>query len=159
VIRVLFVCLGNICRSPLSQGVFTDLLRREGLEDEVEVDSAGTGDYHLGEPPERRTREVAAKRDIDLGPQRARQIQHEDCEKYDYILVMDRENSEDVGLLCGQNGQAKVGFFMDYAPEADEREVPDPYFGGGFEYVMDLIEQASRGLLEDIKRRRLKERV
>lgn len=160
-IRVLFVCLGNICRSPLSQGVFEELLRREGLQDEVEVDSAGTGAYHLGEPPDRRARQTAARRGIDLDGQRARQIQPEDCDSFDYILVMDRENLDSVGLSCATGGRAKVALFMDYAPQASEREVPDPYFGGGegFEHVMDLIEEASQGLLKEIKARRIGEHV
>lgn len=160
-IRVLFVCLGNICRSPLSQGVFEDLLRREGLEGEVEVDSAGTGAYHIGEPPDRRAQQTASRRGIELDGQRARQIRPEDCDYFDYILVMDRENLENVGLSCATGSRAKVSLFMDYAPQAGEREVPDPYFGGGkgFEYVMDLIEEASRGLLEEIKARRTGEHV
>ena len=155
-VRVLFVCMGNICRSPLAQGVFEDVLRREGLENEVFVDSAGTGSWHVGEPPDERAQRSARLRGLDLSSQRARRLRPEDCERFDYILFMDEENRRLVKPLC-KGGTAEVRLFLDYAPEFPQREIPDPYYGGreGFELVMDLVEAASEGLLEDIRRRHL----
>ncbi len=155
-VRVLFVCMGNICRSPLAQGVFEDVLQREGLENEVFVDSAGTGSWHVGEPPDERAQRSARLRGLDLSSQRARRLRPEDCERFDYILFMDEENRRLVEPLC-KGGTAEVRLFLDYAPEFPQREIPDPYYGGrdGFELVMDLVEAASEGLLEDIRRRHL----
>ncbi len=155
-VRVLFVCMGNICRSPLAQGVFEDVLRREGLENEVFVDSAGTGSWHVGEPPDERAQRSARLRGLDLSSQRARRLRPEDCERFDYILFMDEENRRLVEPLC-KGDTAEVRLFLDYAPEFPQREIPDPYYGGreGFELVMDLVEAASEGLLEAIRRRYL----
>ena len=158
-VRVLFVCLGNICRSPLSQGVFENVLRREGLEGEVEVDSAGTGAWHVGHPPDKRGQRGAKKRGIDISAQRARRLTLEDCERFDYILFMDEENRRFVEPLCGgTRSRAEVRPFLEYASGRSEREVPDPFYGGpeGFELVLDLVEAASEGLLEDIRERHLK---
>ncbi|MEW6636241.1 MAG: low molecular weight protein-tyrosine-phosphatase [Actinomycetota bacterium] len=154
-VRVLFVCMGNICRSPIAQGVFESVLRREGLEDEVFVDSAGTGGWHVGSPPDERAQRSAALRGLDLSSQRARRISAEDCGSFDYILTMDEENYRMVSRLC--RGSAVVRPFLDFAPDSPEREVPDPYYGGpeGFEYVLDLVEEASEGLLRDIRERHL----
>ena len=154
-VRVLFVCLGNICRSPLAQGLFEDVLRREGLEDEVFVDSAGTGSWHVGSPPDDRAQSSAFARGLDLSAQRARQISPEDCEEFDYVLTMDEQNYRTVAPLCG--GRAVVRPFLDFAPHSPEREVPDPYGGGseGFDHVLDLVEEASEGLLRDIRERHL----
>ncbi len=155
-VRVLFVCMGNICRSPLAQGVFEDVLRREELENEVFVDSAGTGSWHVGEPPDERAQRSARLRGLDLSSQRARRLRPEDCERFDYILFMDEENRRLVEPLC-KGGTAEVQLFLDYATDLPQREIPDPYYGGrdGFELVMDLVEAASEGLLEDIRRRHL----
>jgi low molecular weight protein-tyrosine phosphatase len=157
-VRVLFVCMGNICRSPISQGVFENVLRREGLEDEVFVDSAGTGNWHVGSPPDERAQRSAGLRGLDLSAQRARQISPEDCEDFDYVLTMDEENYRAVSGLC--RGDAVVRPFLDFAPDLPEREVPDPYSGGPdeFEHVLDLVEEASEGLLEDIRERHLTQR-
>jgi protein-tyrosine phosphatase len=157
-VRVLFVCMGNICRSPLAQGIFENVLLREGLEDEVFVDSAGTGRWHVGEPPDRRALSAASLRGLDLSTQRARQIRPEDCENFDYVLTMDEENYRAVAALCRES--AVVRPFLDFAPDSQEREVPDPYYGGpdGFERVIDLVEEASEGLLEDIRERHLSHR-
>jgi protein-tyrosine phosphatase len=154
-IRILFVCMGNICRSPISQGVFESVLRREGLEDEVFVDSAGTGNWHIGSPPDERAQRSAGLRGLDLGEQRARQISRRDCNDFDYVLTMDEENYRTVSALCG--GDAVVRPFLDFAPDLPEREVPDPYSGGPneFEHVLDLVEEASEGLLMDIRERHL----
>ena len=157
-VRVLFVCLGNICRSPLAQGVFEDVLRREELEDEVFVDSAGTGSWHVGSPPDDRAQMSAAARGLDLSDQRARRISPDDCEEFDYVLTMDEQNYRTVASLCG--GRAVVRPFLDFAPHFPEREVPDPYGGGpdAFERVLDLVEEASEGLLDDIRDRHLTKR-
>ena len=159
-VNVLFVCLGNICRSPIAQGVFEDLLRSEGLGDDVFVDSAGTGAWHLGEPPDVRGQESAGKRGFDLSAQRARRLTLEDCQRFDYVIPMDRDNYEAVSSLCRQ-AEAEVRLFMDYAPDLTQEEVPDPYFGGpdGFEHVLDLVEEAARGLLDDIREKHLGEHV
>ena len=159
-VRVLFVCLGNICRSPVSQGVFEEVVRREGLLGEVEADSAGThGFYHAGEPPDPRAQRSAAERGIDISAQRARLLEREDCERFDYVLTMDENNYERVAALCRSDEiKAVVRPFLDFAPDRPEREVPDPFHGGpeGFELVMDLAEAASEGLLKDIRKRLLK---
>ena len=157
-VRVLFVCMGNICRSPLAQGVFEQVVRREGLEAEIEADSAGThGFYHEGEPPDPRARRSAARRGVDLSTQRARLLGKEDCQSFDYVLTMDEENYRTVAALCRGRGDAVVRPFLDYAPDRPEREIPDPYYGGpdGFDLVMDLAEAASEGLLRDIRQRHL----
>ena len=157
-VRVLFVCMGNICRSPIAQGVFENVARREGLEDEVFVDSAGTGNWHVGSPPDERAQRSASLRGLDLSSQRARQVRPEDCENFDYVLTMDEENYRAVAALC--QGSAVVRPFLDFATASPEREVPDPYYGGpdGFEHVLDLVEEASEGLLEDIRERHLNDR-
>ena len=159
-INVLFVCAGNICRSPIAEGVFEDLLRREGLEDAVFVDSAGTGAWHVGEPPDARAQESAGKRGLDLNGQRGRRVTLEDCQKFDYVIAMDRDNYESVSALCRQS-EAEVRLFLEYAPDSPQREVPDPYYGGsdGFEHVLDLVEEAAQGLLGDIRERHLSEHV
>jgi protein-tyrosine phosphatase len=157
-VRVLFVCWGNICRSPLAQGVFEDVLRLEELDDEVFVDSAGTGSWHVGSPPDDRAQRSASARGLDLSAQRARRILADDCEEFDYVLTMDEQTYRTVASLC--RGSAVVRPFLDFAPHSPEREVPDPYYGGpdGFEHVLDLVEEASEGLLDDIRDRHLTER-
>src|SRR5215210_7124287 len=153
VVRVLFVCMGNICRSPLAQGVFENVLRREGLVDEVFVDSAGTGSWHVGHPPDERAQRSASFRGLDISGQRARRITPEDCQNFDYVLTMDEENYRAVAALCRRGG-AEVRPFLNYASDRVETEVPDPFYGGSesFEHVLDLVEEASAGLLEEIKK-------
>lgn len=151
--NILFVCSGNICRSPLAQGVFEELARREGLEEEIQVDSAGThAFYHEGEPPDPRAQRSAAARGLDIGSQRARMVEPEDCLRFDYVLVADQGHLRTVRGLCSEDPD-RVRLLLDYAPHLPEREIPDPYYGGpdGFEYAMDLIEEASEGLLADIR--------
>ncbi len=159
-VRVLFVCMGNICRSPLAQGVFENVARREGLEGEIFVDSAGTGSWHVGEPPDERALSAASLRGLDLSSQRARRISPEDCENFDYILTMDEENYRLVSGICSR-GKAVIRPFLDYASDSPETEIPDPYYGGpdGFEYALDLAEEASEGLIADIRERHLDSRV
>lgn len=153
-VRVLFVCMGNICRSPVAQGVFESVVRREGLADEIQVDSAGIhGYYHAGEPPDPRAQESVLARGIDISDQRARRLEPEDCERFDFILTMDEENYRTVAGLCRSGAELRP--FLDYAP-GPETEVPDPYHGGpdGFQHALDLIERASEGLLREIRQRR-----
>ena len=116
------------------------------------MDSAGTGAWHVGEPPDVRAQESAGKRGVELGGQRARRVEPEDCERFGYVIAMDRDNYEAVSSLCRRPG-AEVRLFMDYAPNLAQKEVPDPYFGGpdGFEHVLDLVEEAARGLLDEIR--------
>ncbi len=160
-VRVLFVCMGNICRSPVAQGVFDERVLREGLEGEIEVDSAGTHSfYHAGGPPDSRAIRSAASRGVDISSQKARRLVPEDCRRFDYILTMDEENYRAVAGLCRRR-DVVVRPFLDYAADSPETEVPDPYYGdpGGFERAMDLIEEASRGLLGEIQDRVAKSRV
>ena len=152
-VSVLFVCMGNICRSPTAQGVFRALIEREGLESHIRTDSAGTIAYHVGEPPDRRARETATKRGIDLSDLRARRARAEDFEMFDYVIAMDRANYHDLMEICPPGRQDRLHLFMDFAPHLPEDEVPDPYYGGvaGFDRVFDMVEQASLGLLQHIR--------
>lgn len=155
VVRVLFVCMGNICRSPTAQGVFRKVLERERMLEIVEIDSAGTHAYHVGEPPDRRAQETAVRRGIDLSDQRARRVAPEDFYQFDYILAMDQDNYHNLSGICPPGHERKLMLFMDFAPHLRTREVPDPYYGGpsGFERVFDMVEAAAEGLLADIRRR------
>lgn len=153
-VRVLFVCLGNICRSPTAEGVFRRLLERERLESVIHVDSAGTHAYHVGSPPDARAQEAALRRGIDLSALRGRRTGPEDMAVFDHVLAMDRENLANLISISGGH-QGKVRLFMEYSERFDETEVPDPYYGGanGFERVLDMIEDASEGLLRELRRR------
>jgi protein-tyrosine phosphatase len=152
--RVLFVCLGNICRSPTAEGVFRHLLRQEAPELQVEVDSAGTADYHVGEPPDLRSQRAAMRRGIDLGGLRARQVTPADFARFDLILAMDRANLLELEAMRPKNSRARVRLFLEYSPELRRLEVPDPYYrdASGFEEVLDLSAAASRGLLADLQK-------
>jgi len=155
-VRVLFVCMGNICRSPLAEGVFRRMLEGTGLTDKIYVDSAGTHSYHIGAPPDTRSQATAMRRGIDLRGIRARQVTVADFTEFDYVLAMDRDNFEHLLGLCREPElRRRVQLFLDYAPDLPEREVPDPYYGGpsGFERVMDLVEEAAQGLLIGIRER------
>lgn len=153
--KVLFVCLGNICRSPTAEGVFRKIVTEEGLAEHIEIDSAGTHAYHVGEPPDRRAQTAAMRRGVDISGLRGRQATAIDIERFDYVLAMDRENYENLLAICPEGHEYKVRLFMEFAPHRPP-DVPDPYFGGvsGFDRVLDLIEEAAAGLLEDIRRRR-----
>ena len=155
VVKVLFVCMGNICRSPTAHGVFLDLVKKEGLDDRIHVDSAGTHAYHVNEPPDPRAREAALKRGVDLQELRARKAIEQDFYEYDHILVMDESNYSHLESIAPEGHKHKLTLFLDYAPHLGVKEVPDPYYGGrnGFERVLDLIEAASEGLLKDLKKR------
>ena len=152
--RVLFVCLGNICRSPTAEGVFRRQLAAAGLADGVEVDSCGIGPWHVGKAPDARARQAAARRGIELDELRARQLSDADFERFDYLLAMDHDNLAVLEARRPADCTAHLGLFLAFAGEPD-RAVPDPYYGGeqGFEEVLDLVEAASRGLVEEIRRR------
>jgi protein-tyrosine phosphatase len=154
-VKVLFVCLGNICRSPTAEGVFRKLAAEADLLDMIEIDSAGTHAYHIGEPPDARAQAAARRRGVDLSSLRGRQALASDIERFDYVLAMDRENFENLLAICPTGFEHRVRLLMEFAPARPEDEVPDPYFGGpnGFDRVLDMVEEAARGLLEDIRRR------
>jgi protein-tyrosine phosphatase len=165
-IRVLFVCLGNICRSPAAEGVFLRLLAREGMAANFQVDSAGTGGWHVGKPPDPRMRAAAARRGIDL-PSRARQLEAADLHRFDHILTMDDDNLGAVQSLARRGGRLSVSAAAEptlatitplasHCRTFDSEEVPDPYYGGeeGFEHVLDLLEDACEGLLQALRPRR-----
>lgn len=152
-IKVLFVCMGNICRSPMAQGVFEHLVAEAGLTQYIEIDSAGTHAYHIGEPPDRRAIATAKQRGIDLSTQRARQVEADDGREFDYILVMDQDNLAGVRAALPPSTRNKPRLFLEFARSHDHREVPDPYYGGqgGFDQVLDMITDAATGLLDDIR--------
>ncbi|MDX1592661.1 MAG: low molecular weight protein-tyrosine-phosphatase [Gammaproteobacteria bacterium] len=150
--RILFVCMGNICRSPTAEGVFRKLLDEQGIGDEYHVDSAGTHAYHVGEPPDSRAQQAAMRRGIDLSDQRARQVEVGDFAAFDRILAMDGENLAMLEARCPGEHRHKLARLLDYAPDCGRRDVPDPYYGGGrgFEEVLDLVTAAGRGLLAQL---------
>jgi protein-tyrosine phosphatase len=152
-VSILFVCMGNICRSPTAQGVFEYLVENEGLSGRIRIDSAGTHAYHVGETPDSRAMEAASRRGIDLSAQRARRVAEVDFQRFDLVLAMDRDNYHDLLALCPTEQSGKLRLFLEFAPEAGIEELPDPYYGGGtgFERVLDLVEQAARGLLAEIR--------
>jgi protein-tyrosine phosphatase len=154
VTKILMVCMGNICRSPTAEGVTRVFAERAGLAAAFEFDSAGTHGYHIGAPPDARTRKAAALRGYDLSSLKARQVNAYDFERFDYILAMDRSNLELLKRACPDKHQNKLDLFLGFASGLDEDEVPDPYYGGdeGFEHVLDLIEAAAGGLLETISK-------
>lgn len=153
-IGVLFVCLGNICRSPTAHGVFEQRLARRGLSGAVRVDSAGTGDWHIGRAPDPRTQAAAARRGYDLSALRARQVEPGDFQRFQYILAMDGENLRNLRQLRPAAFGGELNLFLHYAEGVAEREVPDPYYGGaeGFDRVLDLVENAADGLLDRLVR-------
>ncbi len=153
-VRVLFVCLGNICRSPTAEGVFRALVESQGLTGKIEIDSAGTHAYHVGQGPDPRAQEAAARRGIDLSRLRGRRATAADIEEFDYVLAMDEDNYANLLHIAPMQYESRVRLLMAFAPERPEDEVPDPYFGGegGFDRVLDMIEDAARGLLADIRR-------
>ncbi len=151
---VLFVCMGNICRSPTAEGVFRHFVEQAGLSDNVEVDSAGTHAYHVGEPPDHRAQSAAERRGYSLHKIRARRVSDTDFESFDYVVAMDRLNMATLRDRAEPEHHAKISLFLEYTG-ANNLDVPDPYYGGaaGFERVLDMVEDASRGLLEELKRR------
>lgn len=156
--RVLFVCLGNICRSPTAQGVFEKLVAEAGWQDRIEVDSAGTHAYHAGEPPDERAQMEAARRGVDLSGQRARAIAETDFAEFDFILAMDSSNLAVLEARCPPEYRGRVSRLLDFAGDLDEDDVPDPYYGGqhGFSRVLDLVEAGAQGLLDHLESDRLR---
>jgi len=152
-LRILFVCLGNICRSPTAEGVLRTLAAREAPELPLEVDSAGTADFHVGEPPDPRTQEAASRRGYDLGALRARVIEPADFERFDLVLGMDEENLRVLRRRAPPHFHERLRLLLEFAPESGSRDVPDPYYGGpnGFEEVLDLVEDATRALLVHLR--------
>jgi len=154
-VKILFVCLGNICRSPTAEAVFRTIAAREAPELALTIDSAGTGGYHIGAAPDERSQEAARRRHYDMSQLRARRVESLDFERFDLILAMDRSNWSHLRQLAPRAARERVRLFLEFAPGAGTDEVPDPYYGGpnGFEHVLDLIEAASLGLIEHIKER------
>lgn len=155
VIKVLFVCMGNICRSPTAEGVFRHILRQKNLSDQVEVDSAGTHGYHAGEAPDQRTQRAAAIRSYNLSEMRARKVAAQDLDYFDLILAMDHNNLGVLKRICPPDKHDRLGLLMSYSKNFDDDEVPDPYYGLGhrFDLVLDMIEDAANGLVESIEQR------
>jgi protein-tyrosine phosphatase len=153
--RVLFVCLGNICRSPTAEAVFRDLVQREASQLAIEVDSAGTHAYHAGSAPDERAIAAARRRGIDMSRLRARKVEATDFERFDLVLAMDEQNLQRLRQLAPATHRDRVRLFLDYAPKLLRRDVPDPYYGDatGFEEVLDLVEEAARGLLAALSAR------
>jgi protein-tyrosine phosphatase len=147
--RLLFVCLGNICRSPMAEGMFRRVAEEEGVLDRFEIDSAGLGDWHVGQAPDSRAQAAALTRGIDISDQCARQVTKEDFARFDLLIAMDGANYDELVELAPKSARHKIRRFLDYATHAGTKDVPDPFFGGreGFDHALDLIEQAARGLL------------
>ena len=152
-VKVLFVCMGNICRSPTAQGVFRELVAQQGLADSIQIDSAGTHSYHAGNPPDSRSQSMARQRGIDLSDLRARRFVSADFLEFDYVIGMDHGNIADMRAIRPENASARLQLMLDYSNAYEQAEVPDPYFGeGGFDQVFDMIDDATRGLLDHIRR-------
>lgn len=153
-IKVLFVCMGNICRSPTAHGVFEQRVKERALDDHILVDSAGTHAYHVGEQPDRRSQATALARGCDLSYQRARKVTVQDFDEFDFVLAMDQSNLSDLHGLASPQQRQRIALFLDYAERWEEREVPDPYYGGsrGFDRVFDMVDDAAEGLLAHIMR-------
>jgi len=152
-IRVLFVCLGNICRSPTAEGVFRDLVAREGLSDKINTDSCGTSGWHRGNPPDGRARQEAARRSINIDDLKSRETRDSDFADFDFIIAMDTNNYDTLHAMSPAKYSDKIHMFLAFAPSVAETEVPDPYYGGadGFANVFDMINTASNGLLAHIR--------
>ncbi len=151
-ISVLFVCMGNICRSPTAEGVFRHVVNKRNLQNFIKIDSAGTHAYHIGESPDSRSQATAKARGVDLSAQRARKAEAIDFERFDYVIVMDRSNYENLKGIASPEQLERLHLFMDFTSAWDNAEVPDPYYGSGdgFKNVFDMVQSASEGLLEVI---------
>ncbi|HEY1773452.1 MAG TPA: low molecular weight protein-tyrosine-phosphatase [Gammaproteobacteria bacterium] len=153
-IRVLFVCMGNICRSPTAEGVFRKLHQELAPELDIHMDSAGTHAYHIGDPPDPRSQAAALERGVDISSMRGRQVTAQDFHDFDYVIAMDSDNLRRLQALRPKGSHAELSLLLEYAPKAGLLDVPDPYYGGpgGFERVLNLVEVGSRGLLDEIKK-------
>jgi len=151
--------MGNICRSPTAEAVFRHYVESAGLSEHILIDSAGTHDYHIGDPPDARAERAARQRGYDMGDMRGRQVEAEDFRRFDYVLAMDQANLANLQRIAPGDSEAKARLFLEYARHHAEREVPDPYFGGadGFERVLDMVEDAAEGLLQHIRKQHLHE--
>jgi protein-tyrosine phosphatase len=152
--RVLFVCMGNICRSPTAEGVFRKLLEERAPGLDVQVDSAGTHAYHVGDPPDPRAQRAALRRGVDLSTQRARRVTEHDFTHFELVLAMDEQNREALLEICPVEHRGRERLLLEFAPHVGHSEVPDPYYGGsnGFEQVLDLVEEGAIGVLEHLRR-------
>jgi protein-tyrosine phosphatase len=152
-VKVLFVCMGNICRFPTAEAVFRARVEEAGLVQQILVDSVGTHDYHIGNPPDLRTQRAARQRGYDLSGLRGRQVGVADFTRFDYVLAMDNANMAILYRMCPPPQRDRLGLFLQYASSHPQREVPDPYYGGedGFERVLDMVEDAAAGLLQHIR--------
>jgi protein-tyrosine phosphatase len=151
-LRVLFVCLGNICRSPTAEGVFRRVVEAAGQTQRIEIDSAGTAAWHIGRPPDKRAQAAAGQRGYDLSGLRGRQVSDADFVEFDYILAMDRDNLADLLARCPAAQRHKVRLFLSFSKRWPNHEVPDPYYGGedGFNHVLDMVEDAANGILQEV---------
>lgn len=156
-VRVLFVCMGNICRSPTAEAVFRHLVEKAGLAERIQIDSAGTHDFHVGNPPDARTQRAAKQRGYDMSALRGRQVEAVDFERFNYVLAMDNLNLVTLERLRPDDASSHLGLFLDFAERHKEYEVPDPYYGGAdsFELVLDMAEDAAAGLLRHIREKHL----
>ncbi len=156
-IKILFCCMGNICRSPTAEAVFRHYVEKAGLSGRIQIDSAGTHDYHIGEAPDARTQRAAKQRGYDMSQLRGRQVEAADFARFDYVLAMDEANLSILQRLRPRDAQSHLGLFLEFAERHAEREVPDPYYGGpeGFERVLDMVEDAANGLLQHIRQQHL----
>ena len=156
-IKVLFVCMGNICRSPTAEAVFRHYVEKAGMSAHILIDSAGTHDYHIGDPPDLRTQRAAQQRGYDMSGLRGRQVEEGDFRRFDYVLAMDKANLAILQRIAPPDSDTQAKLFLEYARHHAQREVPDPYYGGtdGFERVLDMVEDAAEGLLQEMRQRHL----
>ena len=156
-VSVLFVCMGNICRSPTAEGVFRHKVNAAGLGNDIRIDSAGTIAYHIGHPPDERATKAALKRGIDLSTQRARKVTSADFETFDFVIAMDSDNRYELEVICPPGYEDRLHMFMKFARNCSSTDVPDPYYGGGrgFETVLDMVDDAAEGLLQYLQEHKL----